>query len=98
MGEGGDLRGQHLPVNIAGLCFFSEHNRYAEMLCSDTCNANTRCLNGQNLGHTLVTETPEKLLAKLVDECHVHLMIQKGIDLEDITVFDASALQNGVFQ
>ena len=98
MGKRGDLRSQDLAVNVARLGFLGKDDRHAEMLRGDASDADARSLDGQDFGDAPVAEAAIELLAQLIDERDIRLMVQKGIDLEHLTVLDAAAFQNSLFQ
>ena len=67
-------------------------------LRSHTRDPDPRCLDGQNLGDSAVPVQPLKLLADLIEEVHVHLMVQKTVHLEDVAALNLSVLPDPILQ
>ena len=98
MGKGLHLSGVHPAGDVAGLVFLGKNNRTLKILGRDAGNADAGGLNGQNLGHAAVPKQPEKLLADILKERHVHLMVQKAVHLQHAALSDDAILPDAVLE
>ena len=90
MGEGLDLGGVDVVRDIDAHRLLGKDDRHAELQRYDTRDTDTRCLDGQDLGDLLARIQPLEFLGELGDEADVDLMVDKAVDLQDISfAYDA---------
>ena len=94
MRKGFNLGNINLAVDIDALGLFRKHDRNAEMTCHNAGNANTGCLNGNDLVDRLVRETALELLAHLIKQVNIHLMVQKTVYLQNVAFLNNAILGN----
>ena len=77
-------------VNVDALGFLGEHHRHVETACHDT--GDTGSLNGQDLVDLLVCKAAFELLPHLLEQGHVHLVIQKAVHFQNVAFLDDTVL------
>ena len=94
MRKGFDLGNINLAVDVDALGLLCKHDRNTEMTCHNAGNANTGCLNGNDLVDRLVRETALELLAHLIKQVNIHLMVQKAVYLQNVAFLNNAILDN----
>ena len=85
-----------VDVDTAGL--LGKHQRHPQQPCHGAADGNAGGLDGQHLGNGQTRKAAQKLLRDLIDQRHVHLMIQKAVHLQHITFFDDTVPQDPFFE
>ena len=96
--EGLNLCRVHLTVQVHALGLLGEHDRHMEMLRRDTGDSDSRCLDCQDLGDRCVRIKTLELLSHLVEQLHIHLVIQEAVHFQDISRFHDSVFSDAIFQ
>ena len=75
MGIGFYLAGINIACNVLGLGFLCKYNRHMELLCNHTGNADSGCLDGEDLIYLSIRKSALKFLSNFAKKLDIHLMI-----------------------
>ena len=99
MGERLDLGGVHLAIEVDRLGLLREHDgRVAEMARDQTCDADARRLDCEDLVYGRTCEQPGELCAHLVDQVDIDLVVEEAIDLQHAFRLDDAITLDAFFQ
>ena len=98
VGEGLHLRHIHLAVDIDGLGLLGEHHGHAKLLGHKAGDTDAGSLDGQHLGDVLIRETAVKFPSDLLQQRHIHLVIEEAVHLQHIAGLDDAVLHDPFFQ
>jgi hypothetical protein len=62
------------------------------------CNGNTACLDGQDFVHFDTTEPALQFVGYLSYDVNINLVIEKIVDLQDVTLLDVAIRKNLFFK
>ena len=88
----------YLAVYVYALRLLRKYDRTSEILCRNASNADARRFYSQYLVYALVGEQSAELLADLVVKLNIHLMIEKAVNLEYVSLFYYTVLVYAFFQ
>ena len=77
----------HIPFQVDALCLLRKYDRYLEMPRGQTRDPDAGSLDGQNLCDRRICKSPFKFRPHLIEQSDIHLMIQKAVYLQDISLF-----------
>ena len=98
MGKGLHLGGVDVAGDVLGLVLLGKDHRATKKLRSHTRDPDPRCLDGQNLGDSAVAKQAVKFLANLLEEGHIHLVVEKTVYLEYVSALDLAVFSDAFFQ
>ena len=87
LGEGLHLAEIHVPVDVFGLVLLGEnHWHVVKGRRGQAGDADAGGLNGENPVHLTSCEPPAEFPSDLLQEGHVHLVVEKAVHLEHLVV------------
>ena len=98
VGKGFHFRHQHLTVDVDGLGLLRENHGNTKFLGNKSGNADTGSLNGQHLVDGLAFKTALEFPADFLHQRDIHLMVQKTVDLQNITGLYSTVFHDSFFQ
>ena len=97
MGKGFYLGNIHISFYINAFGFFRKDNRHIKVSGSHTGDTDTGGLDGQDFIDGLVCKAAFPLGSHLVKESNVHLVIEKAVNLQDVSFLYNTVLHNTFF-
>ena len=87
----------HIAVNIDAFGFLGKHYRHAKACRHNTSNSDTRCLNGENFVDGFLCKSSLEFLTHLLEQGDIHLMIEKTVYFQDVSLFHNAVFHNPFF-
>ena len=85
-----NLGSVHISVYVDALCLFGKHHRNVKTTGDGISDCDAGCFYGQNLCYIQIRKASVKLPAYLVKKLHVHLMIEKAVNLKYVSFLNNS--------